>query len=454
VQAIGKIASLASACSTGFSRDLQALPASVRSTGFSRESKAFSAKAGTTSVVLVLVLFCGCRQLQMSTLLPSGQSRGEDTITAVPATNSATAARASAQTATVYRVADDDAREGTSASGNRSLSNDGTALSPQEPNQSLQENDARRLPYLGVMTAWFSDGRDDYPVSDGGAGVPPAGVAAEMATPSFAWNDISEGSASEGTLPLLQDEANDGDSRSCFRGVLASTFDDVRRDYGNYYSRRTAVQFVAVLAPAAVLANTDLDANFAHWYQTKVRSGDTNHAAAFFRPLGNGYYTIPVYVSAKFVGEYFDDVPAMSLVGQFGDRATRALLVGAPPLLAVQYLTGAGRPNDYVDQSYWKPFHSSHGASGHAFMGAVPFLTLAGMTDDPWAKLFFYACSPWTGVSRINDNAHYLSQVWLGWWMAFLACESVNKTENSKGPIQLEPLVTPEMSGVGVVYAH
>jgi hypothetical protein len=238
------------------------------------------------------------------------------------------------------------------------------------------------------------------------------------------------------------------------RSIFASTCDDVWHDYGNYYSRSTALEFTAILAPAAVSANTDMDANFATWYQTHIRSADTNRAADFFRPLGNGYYTIPVYVSAKFIGEYFDDVPGMNLLGQFGDRASRALLVGAPPLLAVQYATGGGRPSDYADQSYWRPFHGSHGASGHAFMGAVPFLTLAGMTDDPFAKCFFYACSPWTGMSRINDNVHYLSQVWLGWWMAYLACESVNKTESQKGPLVVTPLITSEMSGVGVVYEH
>jgi hypothetical protein len=87
-------------------------------------------------------------------------------------------------------------------------------------------------------------------------------------------------------------------------------------------------------------------------------------------------------------------------------------------------------------------------------MGAVPFLTLAGMTDDPLAKCFFYACSPWTGMTRINDNVHYLSQVWLGWWMAYLACDAVNKTETGKGPLLITPLCTPEMTGVGVVYQH
>ena len=87
-------------------------------------------------------------------------------------------------------------------------------------------------------------------------------------------------------------------------------------------------------------------------------------------------------------------------------------------------------------------------------MGAVPFLTLAGMTDDPLAKCFFYACSPWTGISRINDNVHYLSQVWLGWWLAYFACDAVDKTEAAKRPLTLMPVCTPEMTGVGFVYQH
>ena len=216
--------------------------------------------------------------------------------------------------------------------------------------------------------------------------------------------------------------------------ILATTRDDVLCDYANYYNRRTAVEFVVILAPAAAFANSDWDADVGNWYQQHIRSNDTNRAADFFRPLGNGYYTIPVYVSAKLLGEYFDDWAGMGLLGEFGDRTTRVLLVGAPPLLAVQYLADGGRPSSIEDQSYWRPFHSSHGASGHAFMGAVPFLTLAGMTDDPLAKCFFYACSPWTGISRINDNYHYASQVWFGWWLAYLACDAVNKTEKEQRP--------------------
>ena len=61
---------------------------------------------------------------------------------------------------------------------------------------------------------------------------------------------------------------------------------------------------------------------------------------------------------------------------------------------------------------------------------------------------------PGPAFTRINDNVHYLSQVWLGWWMAYLACDAVNKTESGKGPLMITPVCTPDMTGVGVIYQH
>ena len=92
--------------------------------------------------------------------------------------------------------------------------------------------------------------------------------------------------------------------------------------------------------------------------------------------MGDGYYTIPVYVSAKFVGEYFDDVPGMALLGEFGDRTTRALLVGAPPLLAVQYVPAAGGP----------PITSTNPTGSRSTARTAPAVT------PSWAPFPF---SPW-----------------------------------------------------------
>ncbi len=371
-----------------------------------------------TAMVLVLAAF-GCRQID--TLGPGSASLSVDCPRSLPA---AAPSASSTQVVEVCRFPTGESAESRStapvdmAAIDCNLSQDTGAM------EGLSCDDCERLPPK---------------VGDAGDGV--AGLAIEPADPTAG-------------RPVSSGEAEDRGFKSRCGQILATTRDDLLRDYANYYTRDTLGEFIVILAPAAVFANSDWDADVGNWYQEHVRSNSTNRAADVFRPLGNGYYTIPVYVSAKLLGEYFDDQPGMALLGDFGDRVTRALLVGAPPLLAVQYLTGGGRPSAIEDESYWRPFRASNGASGHAFMGAVPFLTLAGMTDDPLAKCFFYACSPWTGMTRINDNVHYLSQVWLGWWMAYLACDAVNKTETGKGPLLITPLCTPEMTGVGVVYQH
>ena len=328
---------------------------------------------------------------------------------------------------------------------------------------------------LGTMEDLSYDEGERLPPLAGDAGGP-LGLTGEPADPSRArdtadrWRtflaevggtplDLSPGpQLSAGEADDRSFNSADATASSGFKirsaEILNTMIDNVFLDYGNYYTRSTLGEFILILAPAAAFANSDWDADVGNWYQYHVRSAATNRASDFFRPLGNGYYTIPVYVSAKLLGEYFPDEPGMALLGEFGDRTSRALLVGAPPFLALQYLTGGGRPSEIEDESYWRPFRGSHGASGHAFMGAIPFLTLADMADNPLSKFFYFACSPWAGVTRINDNVHYLSQVWLGWWMAYLACDAVNKTESQQSPLVITPLITPGMTGVGVIYQH
>ena len=57
------------------------------------------------------------------------------------------------------------------------------------------------------------------------------------------------------------------------------------------------------------------------------------------------------------------------------------------------------------------------------------------MTDDPLCKAAFYAGSTLAGLSRINDDRHYTSQVFLGWWMAYLAATAVDQTQSGNWAI-------------------
>jgi hypothetical protein len=123
-------------------------------------------------------------------------------------------------------------------------------------------------------------------------------------------------------------------------------------------------------------------------------------------------------------------------------------------MLAAQYLTGGSRPSSTDSHSTWKPFSASNGVSGDAFMSTCLFVSAADMTDQLAFKVFFYACSFMVPWERIDQNQHFLSQAALGWWMGYLACRAVDQTELNKRNVMIVPIVSPEMSGVGVVFQH
>jgi hypothetical protein len=60
------------------------------------------------------------------------------------------------------------------------------------------------------------------------------------------------------------------------------------------------------------------------------------------------------------------------------------------------------------------------------------------MSENPYVEEIWYGLSTLTGLSRINDNAHYFSQAALGWYLAYLSCEVVSKVDSmSVGHTQL-----------------
>jgi membrane-associated phospholipid phosphatase len=72
------------------------------------------------------------------------------------------------------------------------------------------------------------------------------------------------------------------------------------------------------------------------------------------------------------------------------------------------------------------------------------------MTDRPWLKAPLWAASFVPAWSRINDDRHYLSQVVLGWWLAWLSVCSVDETQRQRQCWQLAPLLGPETMGAGL----
>ncbi len=223
-------------------------------------------------------------------------------------------------------------------------------------------------------------------------------------------------------------------------------------DHQNFYSWMTTRDLLLGIGAGSLLANTSMDVDFQDWYQDDVRSSGTDDFAVFSKTFGDGQYVIPAIVGMAVVGSMFDDAPCGSLVGEFGCRATRSYLVGAPPTLLLQFGLGASRPGETSHGSLWTPFEDVNAVSGHAFGGAVPFITAARMTDNRCLKGGLYLCSTFTAWSRVNDDRHYLSQACLGWWIAYLACRAVDETEIEDKNLTVTPIASDDMVGIGAVY--
>ena len=231
--------------------------------------------------------------------------------------------------------------------------------------------------------------------------------------------------------------------------ALSRAVRKVGSDYKNFYSCDSLVCVTAAFGAGALMANTGFDTTMQTAWQTSVAPTGFGHFLGGTKPLGEGRYELAVWGTAAVTGLVFDELPAGNVVGEWGSRSLRMFVVGAPPLYVLQKVTGASRPSDGYG-SQWHFNNDNNGVSGHAFIGAIPFLAAAEMVENPWAKGTLYVCSTFCGLSRVDANAHYPSQVFLGWYLAFASSLAVEKTETKFAGMYLRAVPMAMNNGTGM----
>jgi len=232
-----------------------------------------------------------------------------------------------------------------------------------------------------------------------------------------------------------------------WRSELRPFLSDMGSDYGLLYSRRGLLLLSVGVGGAAVLANTSLDEHFRQWHDEHVFTHDLSRFAYVVKEFGDGRYWAPFYVLCALAGRLHEPSPGWDAVGQWGDRSLRAFLLGGPPVLVLQWVLGASRPDESIG-SHWRPFQDINSVSGHAFIGGISFLSAAMMTDNLALKSALYAASILPAWARVIQDKHYLSQALLGWWIAYLSASAVDWTEQSKSAWLVTPVLMD--GGVGV----
>ena len=218
---------------------------------------------------------------------------------------------------------------------------------------------------------------------------------------------------------------------------LRGAFSVIEKDYRAFYlDYQVMGSLGAGVLGAGGIANSSADRKVNEYFQNNLRSGATDSFSDVARVPGDVLIAVPLLFGAYALSNE-------GAVKSWAGDSLRALFVGAPAGLFIQYATGASRPEE--GSSGWKPFRGNNGLSGHAFVGAVPLITAAKMQDSAAMKSLFYGLSILPGLSRMNDEKHYLSQAALGWWLAYL---STGVIENKSKAASVR--VSPFGEGIGV----
>ena len=225
-------------------------------------------------------------------------------------------------------------------------------------------------------------------------------------------------------------------------------WETIKQDHKDFYSSARLIRIGIALGIGGIMANTNIDEKIQDDYQDNLRSSSTDNFAKVVKTFGEGTYMIPLSLFTAALPEFIPESSATSIIGQWGRLTSRAYLVGGPPLLFLQRATGASRPGESDAGSHWKPFNDSNGASGHAFIGAVPFLSAARMSSSRLLRYSLYVASTFTAWSRINDNDHYTSQAILGWYLAWEAVGAVSESNEKNQAWKVFPLLLND--GIGI----
>jgi hypothetical protein len=232
-------------------------------------------------------------------------------------------------------------------------------------------------------------------------------------------------------------------------------FDEVLCDYGHFYSTYSLFDLAIVTAVGATLANTDFDESIRDFFDDNVsgiKNDEWRESVNFTKELGNGMYSLPAFLLTASLPILTGNDERWSLAAQWGNHGLRTFVVGAPVVYIGQQVTGGSRPGETDHGSAWRPWQDNNGVSGHAFMGALPFLAAVDLIDNPWYQGVVLAASTLPGISRITDDDHYASQVLLGWTCAYLASRAVSRTNRDFYGVTVAPWTHDSAAGLGLSF--
>jgi len=185
---------------------------------------------------------------------------------------------------------------------------------------------------------------------------------------------------------------------------------------------------------AGILAYSGADEAIEGFHSGTLRNKTSDRLSHFFKYGGERFW----FGNWAMVGA-LDAWVRSNAFSRWGRANFEAMTVGLPMLWTMQRGLGANRPSSDDGSPRWRPMNADNSASGHAFIAAVPWLTLARRNNLIPVRVVARLASVLTGWSRLNDRKHYLSQIILGWTIAWNAVEAMADHDQETLSIETAP---------------
>lgn len=235
---------------------------------------------------------------------------------------------------------------------------------------------------------------------------------------------------------------------SYFRFLIEDTRDVLLAPLG--WDQEDWLHAVAVAAITGGLAAAD---DAIKEFAQENRSAETDSAADVFRSFGDARFTVTSLATFYFLGEVLD---------KESWRRTALLSLESSLLTALftqglKFAVGRERPGTADSSGNLNPFNfSSAGSAGfpsghtsHAFAIATVFAT--EYEKHKWVPPLAYGLAALTGLSRINDNKHWASDVFFGAALGYYTSKFLIKIYNQTGrKVFIAPQLDRQMAGVKV----
>lgn len=213
------------------------------------------------------------------------------------------------------------------------------------------------------------------------------------------------------------------------------------------------IKFSLIVGITTALADEEDDVQA--WVQEK-RTSDTAEISRFAKPFGDGRYTLPALATLYGIGR---------LTGS--TRARRAALLGVESFVVagiftetIKHTSHKHRPGsgDLEDITWDGPrasganlsFPSGHAASAFA----VATVVASEYRDDAVVPPLMYGAAALCALSRVHDNAHWISDVIIGSAIGHFTAKAIVRLHGGRSDMnfKLQPVLNDRTAGLSLSY--